>query len=1146
MRKIKLHQILFFLVSFVLVFIWFRNGNTLGAGEMGNPFYNLKQMFGISGYAWGNQVVGGNSGLTTTSGTFWGFMYLLNKVGLSGAFLQAGLFFFCLFFSMQGMYLLIKETLPQVNNKGLILGSVFYVFNPFSLANIWNRFLLNTILFYSIFPILLWLFISGINNKKYSNAILISIITAVLSYAYAGPAQTILYWGILFFTAVFIFLTSKKNNFAIKFFILHLLSWIVFNIWWLSQQILFRLSNTYAVATAQFYSGSGNYKTLISLSDVLGKLRNIFLLQHGTFFTDSTDLPFKWPLLYSTKLALILQWIVITYILFIALKNIKNRKVFYFIMLFSIGIYLAKGISNPLGEFFNLAFQKISILTFFRNPFEKLGVILPLALSPLFALAFSKINKFFGFVYVFVFLGFPFWTVLVFSSGNPPANMVGINYEVEVPNYYKEANEYLKKQPGQFRFITFPIGDEGIFYTWNKGYAGVEQSGLLFDVPNISYNTGIPYYHDTIKGLEEVLLKDNDFYKIASLFNVKYFIVRDDIDYKRSGLRDPEIIKKRFQELNQDKNSHIHYVKSFGKLDLYKLDDSVFIPKIYAAIDLVKEESLANVKDVSYIKFMPGEAFVLDNKIFSHLNPSSVLVYPNNVYLENILRSQISSDSNIFPYITNLPNDIRYWPMIVKEKSLTTLMLDPEKRAELLISILGKRIKEIEKAVKANQTSSLPQIISLYKDTLQESVNLFKTLPRNELTKEKVWHQSYLSIVFRSHIGLINSLEVRDDSSKKLLSNLINQILQVADEFNLFTKYKIIKTNEFGIDRRTTFQFNVEESGNYEFVFNEKDWSKYYETPMAVTVQVDNELQSRKLQKTSEGYVGLGTFKLETGIHEISLDLPKAKNLLDINPIVDLSTDNKKVATKEFNIRDFDPFSSYHIQFNYITNYGEGFTVYLKQNIDYVLKGEIRSPFNKLIKLDKYWRDKRAFSYDFSPGVNADSGQIAFSIKPWNNCREIVKYAEYRCKNKEFYSLYDRDSKTTITDLKLEKNLRGAFLRRVIGDSSLDKLSTPKVDFEKISQSYYKVHIRNATEPYLLVFSELFDNGWNIYFEKQKVGTKILVNGYADGWYITKTGDYDLDLKFSPQDSLDKTIKYSTIYVPVVLLIFGLIKYKKR
>jgi hypothetical protein len=74
------------------------------------------------------------------------------------------------------------------------------------------------------------------------------------------------------------------------------------------------------------------------------------------------------------------------------------------------------------------------------------------------------------------------------------------------------------------------------------------------------------------------------------------------------------------------------------------------------------------------------------------------------------------------------------------------------------------------------------------------------------------------------------------------------------------------------------------------------------------------------------------------------------------------------------------------------------------------------------------------------------------------------------------------------------------------------------VTYEKINPTKYVVHI-NASEPFFLVFSESYHKDWVAYVDGQQVPNEyhFMANGYANSWYINKTGSYIITLEFWPQ-----------------------------
>ena len=72
--------------------------------------------------------------------------------------------------------------------------------------------------------------------------------------------------------------------------------------------------------------------------------------------------------------------------------------------------------------------------------------------------------------------------------------------------------------------------------------------------------------------------------------------------------------------------------------------------------------------------------------------------------------------------------------------------------------------------------------------------------------------------------------------------------------------------------------------------------------------------------------------------------------------------------------------------------------------------------------------------------------------------------------------------------------------------------------YEKSNPTKYIVHIK-ASKPFFLVFSKSYHKDWVAYVDGQQIPNEyhFIGNGYANAWYINKTGTYTATLEFLPQ-----------------------------
>jgi hypothetical protein len=84
---------------------------------------------------------------------------------------------------------------------------------------------------------------------------------------------------------------------------------------------------------------------------------------------------------------------------------------------------------------------------------------------------------------------------------------------------------------------------------------------------------------------------------------------------------------------------------------------------------------------------------------------------------------------------------------------------------------------------------------------------------------------------------------------------------------------------------------------------------------------------------------------------------------------------------------------------------------------------------------------------------------------------------------------------------------------------SSNQQNSTSITYDEVTPTQYTVHV-NSSQPFYLVFSESYDNGWVATINGQQIPDQyhFTANGYANGWYINKTGTYTVTLEFTPQN----------------------------
>ncbi len=110
--------------------------------------------------------------------------------------------------------------------------------------------------------------------------------------------------------------------------------------------------------------------------------------------------------------------------------------------------------------------------------------------------------------------------------------------------------------------------------------------------------------------------------------------------------------------------------------------------------------------------------------------------------------------------------------------------------------------------------------------------------------------------------------------------------------------------------------------------------------------------------------------------------------------------------------------------------------------------------------------------------------------------------------------------KDNLTNSVLSSNfdpLTEAVVSNAADNIPLSAYSSPNLDFQRISPVEYRVIVSEAKTAFVLVMSETFDSGWNAYLSGQVLREHIIVNGYANAWFVPNTGSSEILIRYDPQ-----------------------------
>ena len=122
------------------------------------------------------------------------------------------------------------------------------------------------------------------------------------------------------------------------------------------------------------------------------------------------------------------------------------------------------------------------------------------------------------------------------------------------------------------------------------------------------------------------------------------------------------------------------------------------------------------------------------------------------------------------------------------------------------------------------------------------------------------------------------------------------------------------------------------------------------------------------------------------------------------------------------------------------------------------------------------------------------------------------------------------------------KNLILSSSNKMIHSSSM---VVPSYSFREMNPTRYIVKIKNSTTPYAIFLKQDYSNEWNISINGNPCLNAIhfKADGFGNGWYINKNGNYTVTIIYTPQQIYDKlvvvsiTANLSEIFVVATLII---------
>lgn len=1153
-QKIYKHlNILIVLISaFVLVSIWFKNGNIMGAGESGLPFYDFNIEYELQKTAWFKHALGGPTSVIIASTPSYFVLKNLQNLGIPAFLMQAAFFWICLVVSGISIYKLCKELFPEINERFLLLSVFFYWFNPISLVNVWNRFLNNYFLFFAFLPLSLYFFIRGIKTGSYNYCVIFVIISSFFSYVYSSMAFNILLWYTIFFAAIF-YITVQKNIkhkiFVLVYFLTFFSLWVLTNLWWITQILGYISSPTFSAATQSFFTNAGNFEGFSTISEKLGRITDILAFRHSSFYMDSK---LAWFEIYNLAFIKLLNLLISLVVLMGILLGRKRSGVVFLSLYSLVALFLIKGNNFPFGELISWLFINIPAYQLFRNPFEKFGFLLVLGFTPLFvygAYSLTNLLKRNSLVYltcalvIIIIWGFPFWTGLVFTTNFTPMNDPYVKYEVVVPPEYKQASKWLLSQPGDFKLIVLPLFEEGVTYNWEKGFNGIDLTNQVLPVQSVSFNTTVPFYYDVASDIQKVFLENDKFYPLMNALNAKYVLVREDINWQQRKMINPQKITEVLEK--RALNGEFKKVATFGKLTFW--ENLHYKPsEIYSANNLAVISPKPLAGDITatdsasvYLSEQAGQYISGEESISK--------IYPEKRLIIIEFNQERYASQHIFPYVSTYPDSKKYPLVLIKEKIQKLFIADLRKKIDFELQLLGKRLKESDKEANDKNSKLLFASLEKYFEIIEDYKKLYKEYFSSVPQSQKEDVQLQQAEIFYKHILILSDLEKAYKENPQVVLRItshITELKKILADLEIYPHNELFISESFPLKTRLIYQYQIQSEGEYKLLIKDQNILRNFQiNNNQMFIQINERLESIVPQWTEGGFLYLGTHFLKKGENEISFNSFESKNLVKGSDFDMKATASEFV--KRLPIDNLITDRKYDISFNYLIKKGNGPVVSL-YNDNSIPLGNEKTPEALIeIRPDYYDFDKKYFGFSTGNLYGATSSDLVFILRPWKSCGNFLLPDQEWCKDNRRSISFDRQSEVEINNvLVTEQFTETPYLEKV--ESPAQQSKPPEIRYIKIDNTKYEIAVKNAGENFVLILSQLYDAGWSLKNQNgERVGQgPFLANVFSNGWIVNQPGSYRLILEYEPQNRLETTAKISAVILAA--LVFWLLWNKKE
>ncbi len=1123
---------------FAALFPYYLDGHIILGGE-GNNFVDFSAYLNNYRDAWQNI---GTGFFTISLNKIFANIFvlvLLEKLLSNIQVINFLVVFLIYYLPFLGMFVVSKQL--RLSSFFSFLIALFYTINPFTIylltsLNHWN------LAAFFVIPAFFWLILRYYRNN-FKLFFSFGFLSLLFAFANANPPLMVIY-QISILTSVIIISCYLEKRLVIRKivakYLLLLSSFLLFNFWWILNwfYVVTEARKTYTSSTALAWL-FGEQGTTI--------LHKIFLLK----WLVPADSGFsKLSLFYNQPFIQSLLVIPILLAVFFFFQKRGKEKYFLITFLFLlITGFLMKGTRPPLGGIYVLLIKYLPFFSIFKTSAEKWGIFFIFLLSLLLISGFRnyKKAKSSNLVYI-IFIVYLFFCIYPLVTGDFISD-----YKIKDLGWgsrkYQEKDEYrwlresLSADKEEYRVLSLPGSFN--YQVATHMYADKYYTGLDPLISNTKKPFITAYGNNALVNFDVLFnnISSPSYKKLLSLFNIRKVFLNKDA-YPWFGFSHRETKDELEDRFDKDFSS-----EKKGSIILY--DNDQFLPRFYIPdyqIYVLDGEisDLAEVIELedSYAKTTVFFREELEADLAKQVNEFIIPAKTDRITGEELIRSTEDVEAVFFPYVKWNP-DFIFYSLVLKKEQWTEKQLkdDPLALFEKKLLHATKRISEVERFFSGNELEELKRQMKIYHQIMKEGIEVDnKSEDKNQFLR------------------LLLYLEAHRNKVRKL-----NLSLEAMSQIEIVFNELEIELNDLGAKRNYTqsdYNFNIPFAGEYEIMAKIDD-----NVIKSIEIGVDEMIPQSTEKKD---WYSLGEYSFSPGERDLVLSLEESPNLVDSqdwdefdiaeNKDGELFFLNQNIIPVHFpqdcsgggctffpskesliifqEIEGYRPNSIYRIEFDYSNEDAVLGLMIVQDKNRNEITGKVIPSLTKI--LPTTGEKQKHIDCLYKSSHNALNAKLLFFSRV-----EDKKMGKADVKNIKVQRIYEPE----------------VFLKRidVQGFSKVPQL--PKIVFNKINPTKYKVEIRGAKEPYNLIFNESFHQGWRAYFKgtpssdeeivanyfngqiKQAASKNIfldrntfetwtkepfseekhfLANGYANAWHITPEDvggieDYEIIIEYWPQ-----------------------------